>query len=507
MAEQFDSIDVTQELKLVGKTSVIFGFSQILLGITGIVISFLVAKILGSAQLGIYSLAITIAIFASQISTFGLQAGVIKFIPHHIHKNERPKVKGVITASFAFTLELSLIIGAILFLSADYIAGGIFQKPTLSMPLKITSFAVPLVALYSLVSATLRAFKMITYQSLMLLVQKALLLVFVLAAIFIGAKLIGIIISAEASFAIAALTGGAILLKKRFSFIGNTRTEHVLPSLFKYSFLMLLSYIAAYFIVSADILMLGYFKALSDVGVYKLSAAFAGICVMPVYIINIVHAPLISEFHAKDEPKKMKAVATTLTRWVFMVSLPAFLMLILYAGRLLGFFGKDFPGGMPALVILAFAQLISASTGSVSSLLAMTKYPHLDLLNNVTLLALALILNFILIPPFGIVGAATATGISIVFVNILRLAEVSIIFGFSPYNLKFLKPLAAGLIAFGASQFMISYAKLLWQSHAWFVLPFAFGLIYAGILFALKFEREDSELLSWAITRIKQKAG
>lgn len=507
MAEQLDSIDVTQELKLVGKSSIIFGLSQVLLGVTAIIISFLIAKLLGPAQLGIYSLAITIAVFASQISTFGMQAGVIKFIPHHIRKDERPKVKGIIITSFTSTLGLGLIIGAVLFFFADYIAGGVFHKPALSLPLKIVSIAVPIVALYSITSATLRAFKMIAHQSFMLITQKVLLLVFVFAAILIGVKIVGIIIIAEISFAIAALIGGAIIIKERFPLIRNMPAEYIFRNLYGYSFLMSLSYIASYFISSTDILMLGYFKTLSDVGIYKLSVSFAVMCVMPVYIVNIAHAPLVSEFHAKDEAKKMKAVATTLNRWVFMVSLPVYLALILYAGRLLGFFGRDFTGGTPVLIILGFAQLVSASTGSVSILLTMTKYPHLDLLNNVILLVLCLALNFVLIPIFGIVGAATATATAIVFINLLRLAEVSHIFKFRPYNLVFLKPLAAGLIAFGVSKSIICYAKPLWQSHAWPLLPLVFALIYAGALFILKFEREDSELLSWLLRRIKQKAG
>ena len=77
----------------------------------------------------------------------------------------------------------------------------------------------------------------------------------------------------------------------------------------------------------------------------------------------------------------------------------------------------------------------------------MTGHTRVKLLNSALSVALAIGLNWILIPPMGIVGAALAAVGSIAIVNILRLLQVRLLVGVQPYDTSWLKPIAAGLAA------------------------------------------------------------
>jgi O-antigen/teichoic acid export membrane protein len=76
----------------------------------------------------------------------------------------------------------------------------------------------------------------------------------------------------------------------------------------------------------------------------------------------------------------------------------------------------------------------------------MTDHPKLNSVNSVLLVVITLVLDLLLIPRFGVIGAAAASAGSTVFINVFCLFEVLVLLGMQPYDKSFLKPLAAGLV-------------------------------------------------------------
>ncbi|RFN59164.1 MATE family efflux transporter [Marixanthomonas ophiurae] len=85
---------------------------------------------------------------------------------------------------------------------------------------------------------------------------------------------------------------------------------------------------------------------------------------------------------------------------------------------LLGLFGEEFKSGTTVLLILCSIHLISSAMGSAAIIMQMTGYQKQY--HNIALVSLGfnLSLNFILIPNFGITGAAIATAFSLCFWNV-----------------------------------------------------------------------------------------
>lgn len=101
------------------------------------------------------------------------------------------------------------------------------------------------------------------------------------------------------------------------------------------------------------------------------------------------------------------------------ISLPVALGLVILGDWVLSIFGPDFPEGYAALVILVAAQLVNALAGSVGFLMTMTGHERQAAFIMAVSVVVNLALNAVLIPRFGIEGAAVATAFTTVLWNAL----------------------------------------------------------------------------------------
>jgi O-antigen/teichoic acid export membrane protein len=135
------------------------------------------------------------------------------------------------------------------------------------------------------------------------------------------------------------------------------------------------------------------------------------------------------------------------TKWVVALTLFGFLFLLVFLESILGIFGTTIRAAETALSILAVGQLAAALVGPAGLLLTMSEYERLQMVNSVLVSLLNIALNYILIQEFGIVGAAIATGVSFVVLNILRLAQTWYLLGIQPYSRNYWR----GLVAVGGA--------------------------------------------------------
>jgi O-antigen/teichoic acid export membrane protein len=170
----------------------------------------------------------------------------------------------------------------------------------------------------------------------------------------------------------------------------------------------------------ADILVLGLFRTSDDVGVYKVAAQAAMLIPFGLQAVNMVIMPYIARLHAEGDHPRLQRLVTQSARAILALALPLVLAFVFFGDAILAFaFGAEYARGHLALILLSLGQLVNAAMGSVGVLLNMTGHER-DTLRGVAVAALAnLILNFLLIPPFGLLGAAAATACTFVIWNFL----------------------------------------------------------------------------------------
>ena len=185
-----------------------------------------------------------------------------------------------------------------------------------------------------------------------------------------------------------------------------------------------------------DTIMLGAMKAPEAVGLY--TVANRGSTIIG-FVVQAFDAPLASVFaslYAEGNKRKLQNIVTKSCRMVLLATLPLTMVLIFLGHWFLLLFGEDFIQGKTVLTILCLGHMVNAFTGAVTMLLLMTGNERDTAIGVATSAVVNIILNTILIPRWGVEGAATATAISMVLWNIIlvisaykRLGINSTIFG------------------------------------------------------------------------------
>ena len=195
-----------------------------------------------------------------------------------------------------------------------------------------------------------------------------------------------------------------------------------------------------FIMASTDKLMLGSMRSPEEVGIYftafKLSM-FASVALMAV---NSIAAPIFAELYGKKDFIGLKKVAHQSSKIIFLTTLPIVLVFFLFPNFLLGLFGAEFAeGGLKAFVFLSFGKLISSLSGSVGNFLQMTGKQVIFMIVLSFGAIVNILLNFFLIPEYGINGAALASMISLSMWNLIMVYFVKREFGFYTFYIPFSK--------------------------------------------------------------------
>jgi O-antigen/teichoic acid export membrane protein len=183
----------------------------------------------------------------------------------------------------------------------------------------------------------------------------------------------------------------------------------------------------ALFLVNSrtDLILLGAIKGTHEAGIYAVAARAAELVSFFLVVVNIAIGPRIAQLHQRADNAQLQALAKTAARYIFVVGALLATVAIGGAGFLLRhLYGTAFAGAATSLRILALAQLLCALAGPVGILLNMTEHTAASARAFALSAALNVAMILALVPPFGAVGAATATGISTVFCCWLRWSMV-----------------------------------------------------------------------------------
>ena len=467
----------------------------ILRRVFGVVYVFVLTAYLGADGYGAYMLLFGAVTIMTVTATMGLGEGTMRFIAQFRAGGRTDQVRGMVRAATGLGLASSVVVALAGWTLADPIASRVFHQPALAGLLRWMSLAVPASVLGVLWLHGTKGFKRMeeTVWISNLFEPAArigLFLVLVLGGYGLGAAvgshIVAVVASAAlAGFALRRLTGpsrGAVEP-------GQTR------ALLSYSFPLLGASMLGVIMGWTDTLMLGYFTGTAQVGVYNVALRVAALCGMIHFAFDSIFTPIIADQMQRGERESLGQLFKIDTRWVFTLTLPIFILVVLFSRDILAFFGSEFTQGSLTLIILTAAIFFNSCTGSSGSLIHMAGWTRLVLINTCGISGLNVLLNLLLIPRMGILGAALATGVTIVLGNMLNLVQVWWFLRLSPYDRKWIKPLVAGVAAGLVLAVMQRWAP--GASPAWNMAfsTGAFGLCYVGLLLVQQLEREDRLML------------
>ncbi len=226
-----------------------------------------------------------------------------------------------------------------------------------------------------------------------------------------------------------------------------------------------------------------------------------------------IFAPLFSQYFHENNSEKMTEIYQLSTKWIFVGCLPLFIFLMLFSNPMLMLFGNEFDNGL-ALKILSVGIMIQAFFGLGSSSLTMSGFSNINLLNVLAALTINIIMNIILIPQYGIIGAASATTIALFIISCLRFLENYYILSLNVFSLKLFKPLLSGILTVGVILFsqryilnLLDYSSSLLNLSLYLLMAVAFVFIgYFSFYTLLGIDREDRDMIDSLKKRISNQA-
>jgi O-antigen/teichoic acid export membrane protein len=459
-------------------------------------IALLLAHHLGANSYGEYILAVGVAAIASGIAYLGLPSAMVRFVAILARKRDWSGVWATLQIGILGSVGAGVVLGVALFVSADPIATDVFGEPSMAELLRALAVVVPFMSLSGVLGGALRGFKRMDCSAfgenvVKSLVRLALVIVLVVLDlnVFAAAVIYGI-------SEVATTITFAYLLNREFSLMrrpGGIRAEA--REIAGFSFPLWLSGLLRKFRNNIQIVLVGSLGSVSAAGVFAVATKINLLGQVVYSSVLRSSRPSFAELLHDGNRSEAGHLYRTTTRWTFMANLPFFFIVALYAGPILSLFGPEFQVGASALVVLAFAQLLTAGTGTCGTVIDMAGHTTVKLFNSIIWATLLLVANWVLIPRWGIFGAAVATLIGSVAINVLRVSEVWVLERIQPYDRSFLKPLAAGL----GSAAIAGVVGLLAPGSATFVWAVVGAVLilgaYVGLLVLLGLAPEDRTVL------------
>ena len=220
--------------------------------------------------------------------------------------------------------------------------------------------------------------------------------------------------------------------------LDNTNKKIHYKEIFVLSLPLLLAQSGQFVMGWTDKLMIGGFWNAANVGVYDVSAKFSMFVNIALTSIASITSPKFAETFSLGDMDRLKKIVLQSTKISFWSTLPLFIGFVLIAPFMLNMFGDDFVNGFYVLCVLSFARLVSALTGPAGTLLQMTGRQIIFMKVLFMGAIINIVANYLLIPIYGILGAAISTGFSIVFWNLIMVYYVYREFGFLTIYIPFL---------------------------------------------------------------------
>jgi O-antigen/teichoic acid export membrane protein len=495
-----------ENLARVGRdTGTILGSTGVGRGL-GFVFNFIVARVVGEALFGVWTLAQTIINYLVMLATFGLDQALVRFVSLHRGAHDPARVKGVMIQGLLVNLTLSLAGAAALSGLAPWICASFFpaQPPVLVTFLRWTAWSVPFIVLMnSLVGAT-QGYRMMRYTPLVRDVSYPLARVLLAVALLaLGWRAWALVVTHVASSVVFGIVAVAVLIGVFRPILEQHRAVFE-KGLLAYGFPLFLNDLLLKSFRWSDILFIGAFRGAGDIGVYRIAQICSEASRLVWGSFKTTIAPVIADLHHRGEAEELRHHFTVTSKWAFMASFPPLVFFSLLAKETLSVFGHAYAAGALCLVILNAGRIVAVSTGLVANLLVMSGHARWTLFNSVAGNAFNFLLNALLIPKYGILGAAVAFSLSTAVLNIVQMAEVRWLFGFFPWNMGYLKPLGACLLAGGAAR--LAAGALPWPPLALVaVCALLFLMVYIGALLALGLAPEDRLLVGQFVGRFRVK--
>ena len=478
----------------------------------------IVGRTLGPEEYGIISVMLAVSSVIGALAYIGIPNGVQKYVSEYRGRKDLEKQVETIRTALIIVSLPSFLTGAALFIFAPWLSTEVFNEPRAIWPLRFIAVILPLRAWRKVLIKTTEAHEKMQYKVYTHYFYQNIAKVFLtVILVMLGYGYLG----AAAAFAFAWGTG--VILAVYFSY-------KVLPELYRLpksensSYRKLLDHswplfaaglfasIAGYI----DTFMLQAFLGSEEVGLYNAAYPFAAAITFAGSAFGSIYLSNASKLYGAGKKTEMTNAYRLVVKWISIVSLPMFMVMTAFPHAVLQVFGTEYLGMGNVLRILALGFLLSTVIGPVSKVIQAVDKTKYKLYITLLIGSSNIVLNYLLIPLYGIMGAAYATTITFGLAFLVKIGVIRYLTGQQPFRPAILKIITSSglsaLIVYLISHMLFETTPL-W--YLFIALPL-YGLIYLSLtlvtrtldnedIIVLKYVRDSTGLQNQKIEEIIKK--
>src|ERR687898_553762 len=395
---------------------------------------------LGPALFGVVTLTTQFAFIASTATRFGMDVANVRLVAILIGRGESGRTRPLVRTSAIIAGVISVLVGVTVILLADRLSTA-FVSPRFHgqgvVAFDAAGIAIPFAALTWVYLGATRGLKIMRHT---------------LYIFWIGQPLGWIAIAcAFAWWAWERETRGF-----------DARTEGAgIPeerpgALMKFGMLRAPATLFAQLLFWIDTFVLAAYRSSAEVGVYGATVRTGQSLLLFLTSLSLVFSPFVADLHYRGEKAKLDGLYKNVTRWGLATTLPILLALAILPGTIMRVYGPKFVVGASALEILIIGLIVPVIVGTVGFILIMVGRTGWDLLVYVASFVVAVGVAVLLVPSYGMRGAAIAEAVTLTlsaFARLLLVKRFVDIWPFDRWFLRLIPPALAG-------------AAVMWAVHA-----------------------------------------
>ncbi len=391
-----------------------------------------IGRLLSPDAYGEVSISFALLMFSLTVALAGCPQGVSRYIPRYDDAEDR---RGVWMSGLLVTTTLSVLIGIAIFAIAESIAGHLFETDDAIPLMRALAVTLPFIAGFRIAVAGVRGYENTIYRTLI----QNLLDPFLRISLITVLLLVGMgIVAAGVAYLLAAVStfAAALLLLGRLMPLRGKYTMHV-RELLSFSLPLVVSNVIGIMLLHTDTLMLGYFRSSYEVGIYNAAYPLATGLTVALSAFGFLYLPIASRLDADGEREAIDDIYATSTKWVYVITFPVFLLLVVFPRDAIALvFGSSYVEAAAVLPVLAVGFFFSVAAGRDRETLSAVGATTWIAIGNVVGLSVNVVINVVLIPRYGFVGAGIASVTSLVVVHTIICGMLALRYDITPFSPK-----------------------------------------------------------------------
>jgi O-antigen/teichoic acid export membrane protein len=392
-----------------------------------------VTRLYSPAIVGVYILASSVLEVAVSLTVSGLNDAVLLYSARYVDDEaQHDKLYRVLANGFALALGVSFAAVGAAYLCEPLIRAQ-YHQPGAVQAIQVLVWSLPFSSLTTLVLAATRARLIMKWDAVLnAFLKPALLLLFTIVLWAFGAQLGGMLWAWNATHCVVAFLAVLVfrrhyslarllraIVKLRFS---REMTLFAIPQTLNMTFNRL--------ITNMDVMMLAMFGCPADqIGFYGIGSQIVRNIREVKLVFSTSYMPVIARYHAAGDRKGLTDSFAMVTRWITSIALPIALAVTVLREDLLRLFHGAFHGDTTFMLWLLVLPLLSCGFGLAGNIVVATGHSGYNLLNSFAVFGANLGFNWLLIPRYGMVGAAMASAFALLLISIAQLVEAGLLTG------------------------------------------------------------------------------